>query len=321
MFHTFEALLTIKFTYMDSDFIKSVKLIAEFNSYEEFSESEYSKYPSISVSKLKKIKKSPLHYKEEEYKESPALVFGNAYHCYLLEPKRFEEEYYIIDDKEIFAKLQGEGIKSPRSTKKYKDWLAVEHENAGDKNIISSDDLKIIKDMAYRINSHPYAKTLISKGIAEKFLFVLMEDKFGNEYYIKLIVDYMRADKRIITDLKTCVDASLDGFTKDAAKYNYHLQSALYADIIEHLSKGKLRQKFFFLAQEKARPYAFNIFEAGTQFISQGRYEYEMLLMLYKQSTETGNYPGYQVWCENRYGINELKLPPWAIKPMDYFNH
>lgn len=306
---------------MESDFIKSVELIAEFSSYEEFSKSEYAKLQSISVSKLKKIKKSPLHYKEEEYVESPAMAFGSAYHCYLLEPDKFKERYYIIDEKTIIDILIGEGAKSPRATKQYKEWLISQENAAEGKTILTGEEYNTIKDMSNRINNHYYAKSLITNGIAENFLFVKLIDKFGNEYYIKLIADYIKHGKKIITDLKSAGDASLDGFTKAGASFDYHLQAALYSDIIEHLYSTGRPYKFFFLAQEKTKPYAFNIFQASNQYINQGRYEYELLLMLWNECINNGKYPGYQVWCENKYGVNELSLPNWAVKEINYFIH
>lgn len=307
-----------------SEFIKHVELIDEFDSYEEFKESEYSnysKFPSISVSKLKKLKKSPLHYKEEERKDTEAFTFGSAYHCYLLEPEKFKDRYYVIDEKEIIDILVGEGAEKPRATKTYKEWLDSQTAKAEGKIILNSDDFQKIKDMGSRILSHHYAKSLIRGGIAERFLFVKLYDNYGNEYYIKLIADYFKENKRIITDLKSCNDAIMNGFQKDAAKYDYHLQSALYSDIYEHLYFKGFKCNFFFLAQEKAKPYAFNIFEASPQFLGQGRYEYEMLLMLWKQCENEGVYPGYQVWCENKYGVNEISLPPWAISEVNYYKH
>ena len=306
---------------MESDFIKNVELIAEFDSYEDFKASEYSKIDSVSVSRLKKIKKSPLHYKEEEYKESPAMAFGSAYHCYLLEPDKFKERYYIIDEKSIIDILIGEGAKSPRATNQYKEWLRDHQNAAAGLTILTGEEYQKISDMAKRINSHHYAKSLITNGIAERFLFVLLTDKFGNEYYIKLIADYLKHNKRIITDLKTAEDSSHDGFTRAGAKYDYHLQAALYSDIIEKLYSPGLPYKFFFLAQESSKPYAFNLFQASNQYINQGRYEYEMLLMLWKECTTSGKYPGYQVWCENKYGVNEISLPNWAVKEVNYFIH
>ena len=309
---------------MESDFLKHVELIAEFDSYEDFSQSEYNdqdKYPSISVSKLKLFKKSPLHFKEHEYKETGAFEFGKAYHCYLLEPKEFKKRYYIYDETSIIEILKGEGSKKPRSTTKYKEWVYLQHSNAEGKTLLDCFDFDNIKQMAGKVLKHHYTRSLIRNGIAEKFMFVKIIDQFGNEFYIKLIADYYKAQKRLITDLKTCQDASNDGFKKDAAKYDYHIQAALYADIFEKLNIEGFRWDFFFLAQEKTKPYAFNVFSASSQFISQGRYEYEMLLMLWNECRKTGNYEGYQVWCENKYGVNEISLPPWAINEINYFNH
>ena len=43
--------------------------------------------------------------------------------------------------------------------------------------------------------------------------------------------------------------------------------------------------------------------------------------MLWKECITDGKYPGYQVWCENKYGVNELSLPNWAVKEVNYFIH
>ena len=78
---------------------------------------------------------------------------------------------------------------------------------------------------------------------------------------------------------------------------------------------------FYFIAQEKKKPYAFNIFEASAQFIGQGRYEYEQLLRLYKMCLTEGRWPGYQVFCQWKSGNIELNLPTWAVKKIEFYNH
>ena len=309
---------------MESEYLKNVELIAEFDSYEEFSKSDFNdqeKYPSISVSKLKLFKKSPLHFKEHEHKETEAFEFGKAYHCYLLEPSEFDKRYFVFDESSIIEILKGEGSKKPRSTKKYSEWLELQYANAESRILLNAEDFERIKEMSNRILGHHYTRSIIRKGIAEKFLFVKIIDQFGNEFYIKLIADYFKKHKKLITDLKTCTDSSANGFQKDAAKYDYHIQAALYADIFEKLYSDGFRWDFLFLAQEKNKPYAFNVFSASNQFISQGRYEYEGLLMLWNECRKTGKYNGYQVWCENKYGVNEISLPPWAINEINYFIH
>jgi exodeoxyribonuclease VIII len=138
---------------------------------------------------------------------------------------------------------------------------------------------------------------------------------------VKFKPDHVNDNKKIIVDLKTTKDASKEGFPKVAGDLSYHIQAAFYSDMMEKIAGDDLSYKFFFIAQEKKKPYAFNIFESSPQFISQGRFEYEMLLQLYKYCTENNTWPGYQVWCQNKYGILELRLPAWAIKDLAYYDH
>ena len=78
---------------------------------------------------------------------------------------------------------------------------------------------------------------------------------------------------------------------------------------------------FYFVAQETKQPYAFNLFEASPQFVGQGRYEYEQLLLLYQWCIENDKWPGYQVFTENKYGINTLNLPAWNVREINWFDH
>jgi hypothetical protein len=91
--------------------------------------------------------------------------------------------------------------------------------------------------------------------------------------------------------------------------------------MLEAITGDGMRWSFFFIAQEKTAPFAYNIFEASPQFLAQGKYEYEQLLLLYKHCLEKDKFPGYQVFCENRYGINELNLPPYTIKEINFYDH
>jgi exodeoxyribonuclease VIII len=138
---------------------------------------------------------------------------------------------------------------------------------------------------------------------------------------VKIKPDHINEKKKIIVDLKTCLDASADGFSRHAADLNYHIQASFYSDIMKKIAKDGRAYTFFFITQEKKKPFAFNLFECSPQFIAQGRYEYEMLLQLYKYCLNNNTWPGYQIFCQNKYGILELKLPVWAIKDLTYYDH
>ena len=302
---------------MESEYIKGftpVKVDRDYYSLEEF----------ISYSGLKNLKKSPAHYRQ--YKDEPldvetdAMAFGSAYHTFILEPEKFEQNYYVFDDDAIYQVLIGEGFKSPRSTKQYKEWAESEMRLIGDRKTIEKSDFQKIKDMKDKLMSHYYCRALLSGGEAEYSITGTLQTSEG-DINLKARPDYVKANKHFIIDLKTTFDASEDGFTRAAADNDYHIQAALYSDLMEMITGASRGWSFFFIAQEKRKPYAFNIFEASPQFIGQGRYEYEQLLKLYKMCVEQNRWPGYQVFCEWKSGNIELNLPKWAVKEIVFYNH
>lgn len=298
---------------MESDFIKS----AVFSKTTE----DYYQKDSVSVSALKKIKVSPAHYKYAEPVEpTDAMMFGSAYHLFVLEPEKFEDEYYVFNDQAICEALVGDGYKSPRSTKAYKEWEESEMKIIGDKKLIKKEEFERIKAMKDRLFSHQYARMLLTKGEPEVGICGTLQTTAG-EINVKFKPDYIKSIKHIVVDLKTAADASLDGFTRSAADNDYHIQAAFYSDMIELMTGDKRAQTFIFIAQEKKAPFAFSLFECSPQFIAQGRYEYELLLQLYKYCIDNDKWPGYQCFCPNQYGLMELNLPKYAIKSLDYYTY
>lgn len=302
---------------MESEFIKAFTPVEKKEDY-------YSLAEFISYSGLKNIKKSPAHYRY--YKDEPldvetdAMAFGSAYHCFILEPEKFERDYYVFDDDAIYQVLIGEGFKSPRSTKQYKEWMESEMRVIGDRKTIEKGEYIKLKEMKDRLFSHYYCRALLSKGEAEKSITGIISTTEG-DINIKAKPDFVKADKKIIVDLKTTFDASVDGFPRAAADGDYHIQAALYSDLMEMVTGDGMGWSFYFIAQEKKKPYAFNIFEASPQFIGQGRYEYEQLLRLYQMCITENKWPGYQVFCEWKSGNIELNLPTWAVKKIEFYNH
>ena len=302
---------------MESEYIKGftpVKVDRDYYSLEEF----------ISYSGLKNLKKSPAHYRQ--YKDEPldvetdAMAFGSAYHTFILEPEKFEQNYYVFDDDAIYQVLIGEGFKSPRSTKQYKEWAESEMRLIGDRKTIEKSDFQKIKDMKDKLMSHYYCRALLSGREAEYSITGTLQTSEG-DINLKARPDYVKPNKHFIIDLKTTFDASADGFARAAADNDYHIQAALYSDLMEMITGDGRGWSFFFIAQEKRKPYEFNIFEASPQFIGQGRYEYEQLLKLYKMCVDENRWPGYQVFCEWKSGNIELNLPKWAVKEIVFYNH
>ena len=293
----------------------------EFQFADDKNEKYHNNKDYISASGLKKIKQSPLHFIEEEKKETEAMTFGSAYHTLILEPEKFDKKYYVFDETEILQILISEGSQKPRGTNKYKEWYQIEMDKAAGKELIELPAFHLLESMKKRLFSHRYVKSLLTNGEAEKSIYTTIGLEVGGSVNVKIRPDYLKQNKRIIVDLKTTSDASVNGFPRNAAEYDYHIQSALYTDIMELIEGKSMPWEFFFIAQEKTRPFAFNIFLASPQFQSQGRYEYEKLLTLYKYCKENNRWPGYQCYTESKYGVNILNLPPYSIKEIQWFDH
>ena len=276
----------------------------------------------LSASGMKILKQSPAHFanREEEEQESDALRFGSAYHCLILQPENFESEFYVFDDSAIIDILIGEGFKNPRATNKYKEWQEAEMAKVGVRTTLSKDEYKRMERMRNVLMSHPYAKKLLTGGVAEQgYIGTLHTDE--GDIDVKIKPDYQKEKGKLIIDLKTTRDASRDGFPRLAADGNYHIQAAFYSDVLEAYYNDGMSRTFIFIAQEKVAPYAFNLFECSPQFITQGRYEYSQLLKLYKHCLDNDDWRGYQVFCESRYGLLDLELPPYTIRPLEFYKH
>lgn len=299
------------------NFIKKIDYEIKKDSNKEY----HSKTEFISASGIKRLKQSPLHFIDYKPEETEAMFFGSAYHTFILEPDQFKSEYFVFDETHIIDVLKGEGSQKPRGTNKYKEWYGEQMDLASGKIMIELPMFKLLEKMKARLLKHKYVKSLLSDGEAEMSVYCELELFTGQKVKVKIRPDYMKRKKHIISDLKTCVSASVNDFPRHAADYDYHIQAALYHDIMSAIEGKELGLYFFFIAQEKSNPFAFNIFESSPQFIGQGRYEYEQLILLYLNCKENDRWPGYQVFTENKFGVNELSLPSYMVREISWYEH
>lgn len=266
------------------------------------SNAEYRAREGISSSDLKNMMKSMAYYKyvkeNPQSKDNQALLFGRAYHKYMLEMDDFFEEFAI----------------APACDRRTKDgkaqWDQFCKENA-DKDIITQADFEVIKEMREALMSTPYVKLLI-KGEHEKSFF-WTDEKTGIPCKCRPDSFGQIKDQYIAVDLKTTTCAETDSFMRQANKLGYDIQAVHYRQGLEtHYGKPF---KFVFIAQEKTAPYLVNVLEADEYFMQGGEELRDMLLGQYKKALETGEYPGYMTD-----GINTLSAPNWLKKAMESEN-
>ena len=220
----------------------------------------YLSYSSIKES-LKDMKLFELYMAGKLRKESDALRFGSMYDLMLFEPEKFQEQYFVIDDRQMLDEIGG---KSPRSTKLYKQWL--EEVKNTDKQTVTYDDWKKADEMVDRL------KTC---GVYDKFLQGTYQEEF-NTFLQDIPVRgfYDCLGSAYVSDSKTT--QNLEKFKYDVFSFGYDIQAYIYATV-----SG--RKDFYWVAQEKSYPYGITVFHASEDTLSSGERKFWRAIELIKE--------------------------------------
>lgn len=250
----------------------------------------------VGHSGLVKITRSPAHFQNylaNPPEPTPAMAFGTAVHAAILEPDIFGTEFVV----------------TPKFDRRTKDGKAAaeswEAENAG-KAAVSVDQMVAINSMMSRVSDHAGAAKLLFSGSAELSGFWVDAD---SGIACKCRPDWLRESDGIptgIVDVKTCCDASTEGFSRAMATFGYDLQAAFYQDGIKAITG--LTLPFYFVAIEKDAPHAVAVYKASDDVIEVGRAKYRGALQLLKWCRENDRWPAYQPNGE----IEIINLPRWA---------
>lgn len=260
------------------------------------SNADYRAREGISSTELKKLMKSPMHYRHwkdnPEETDSPSLLFGRAAHKYVLETYDFYNEFAVAPN-------------CDRRTKEGKaEWLLFCDQNEG-KDIITQEQFEQIEEMRKVMLATPFVSKLINGE--HEISYFWTDEETGLK--CKVRPDSINHKLKIVVDYKTCDNAETQYFMRKAIDLGYDLQASYYLDGV-NANTGE-DYIFVFIAQEKKPPYAVNILQADETFIRSGREVYKSMLNTYKECSESGNWFGY-LGAENQ--INSLGVPKWLEK-------
>lgn len=110
-----------------------------------------------------------------------------------------------------------------------------------------------------------------------------------------------------IIDYKT-TGVSLDAFNKQAAKFGYDLQAAMYLQVAAELGE---KREWFFLVQETVAPYPVQMFKPTMEFLEVGRRKFEQALSIWHECMLIGDWPGYPK------DIQMLDAMPWDLNDLN----
>lgn len=270
------------------------------------SESEYrNELNAISRSELVHIMKSPKSFIKnlgKQKKSTKTQELGVLLHMAILEPMRFEQYIEAPD----FGDL--------RKTENKEAKKSFEQKNI-EKKLLDPVTYKKVIGMRNAILANEDAKKLLSGGIAEQTI-VFSDKKSG--ICQKVRPDYIKNNGKILIDIKTTSDASIEEFSKEIAFHNYHFQMAMYSQGAEAFY-GKKPEGVFFIVVENSNDEETGfenpevaIYAADNTVLEIGDYEYKKALKKLSECIEKNQWPGIQKEVEL------ISLPHWVINKPEY---
>lgn len=272
---------------------------------------------------------------EREEKENPNLDFGHAYHTIILEPPTFRERFIIepsIDDTEnaldgvqvlkdhckaldlkvggtkieLCRRLRDEGKMDPNRL-----WpLVMEafYATVGKRVVLKNQMGEELLGMAKAVQEHESAMKILDGGESEVSFF--WEDK-ETGLLLKCRTDRYRP-KVLAADLKSTVSAAQWKFQRLAVDFGYHIQAAMYLDGIRHAADDDLGDNFWFIAQEKVKPWAVSTCYVEPELLEHGYNEYRRGIRLLANALDKNEWPAYdpEPWG--------LAMPAWLKRKLEF---
>ncbi len=254
---------------------------------------------STVLSKLVDPDMTPAHVKHEldNPEVTDALIFGSAFHDYILRPDIFKDKFGIYP----------EGIKL--STKEGKA-LKAEYEAVFGDNVIKHNELVSIKSMFENLLKNNFFRKLWDNR-TDVELSIIYDDITTCKARID-IVSKLPNGTPIILDLKTSACASEKSFRSSIVNWGYHIQSAHYLAAAKAAGLIDPYNNYFIHAVcEKKAPYLSALYVLDDGSLDVGATQRAKALAIYDQCSKAGNWYGYQT---NPYDIN---LPHWFIQKQD----
>lgn len=260
--------------------------------FPDMSNADYHSSQALSNSGIGRLLRSPAHYKIGFGNPTPAMQLGSAVHALVLEPH---------------LNLVPAPIKVDRRTKQGKaDWAEFEATLRPDSIVLSPADYEKARYMAAAVTTNEgVLRSGLLEGAKESSFFAA--DAEG--CYRRARTDIYSPATGLITDLKTCRDASEREFRRSVGSYGYYRQSPWYTDTVE-LAGGPTCDMVF-LCVENVEPYCVALYGLDQSTVDQGRRENAEAAKLWAKCQESGKWPGYPE------GVGMLTLPSY-LRDIDF---
>lgn len=256
--------------------------------------SEYHAHPALGSTTLKKAVDSMQTYKHyiesDPIEATDNMNLGTAVHTLVLEPELFDSEIAVKE------KVDGR-------TKTGKEYNAMFAETSAGKTIITTEQFKEAQLMRDSVMDHPEVKKILNCRVEFETSGFYIDEETGIECKYRPDI----RTNNFIADLKTCQDATQNGFAKQVSNLGYHISAAHYLEGDRILKKIN-HEQFIFICVESKPPYQVGIYRLGPKSLNKGYMQRNEALKSISNSRETGVYP-----LLNDGEAMEIEMPGWAL--------
>ena len=293
------------------------------NGVHDISNSVYHSSLGISRSGLMEFKRSPYHYwhrylnpEREPAHCTPAMKLGELVHALVLEPEYFNERYAVKPsllpplktallkdlEKERGKELGREEFEKQKAAK---EWVQMANELMTNDFLAQSDGKEILNQELFAEAKH-YADSVLNDPVAKAlFTGVEVEQSIYFTHKGTGIQCKVRPDAwvgGVVTDLKTCKDASFDLFQRAAVGSGYFIQAAMIKQALESI--GIELEKFIFYCVEKTQAAPTTYYELDLESLERAEYEFNNLMHGISYCMDNNRWGSYQP--------QTLTYPTWA---------
>lgn len=258
---------------------------------------DYHSREAIGSSLLKSIHTKTIHHaiKEEFDNTKDNIVLGNYVHALVLEPETVGRDFAILPEVDGRTK-EGKAIKEQ---------FALASAN---KTILKSDLAQKGAMIKESLLMHPMVRKMLA-GAETEYSYFCDDPDTGLKRKCRPDIKNGGA----LIDLKTCTDASFEGFARQVGGLAYHLQAAYYLDT-HNLATGEDLKDFFFVAAETKDPFAVAVYQLSADDIEAGRLAYKQALKRYSdfitRAKEVGEEQAVREFSYSQ-DITVLSIPYW----------
>jgi hypothetical protein len=237
-----------------------------------------------------------ISYKLGRKEETPAMIYGAMLHCLVLEPAKFEDRYFAIDDTEICAQIGGA---KPRATNQYRAWKGEQMIKAGDRKLVETSDYLHAKSIANDVLYNRASSKILEMAPTR-------EKPVTWEYMNFKFKGYIDMDGQLTADLKSMPDSSPRKAEREIQSNFHFLQQAMY-----RIGKGE-RNDHYIIAVDKLG--GVSVHELHKRLMEYGEELYQKIMIKFSECILKDHWDwNHDFWSERFDGIFTVDKPGWML--------